>query len=113
MADPIVHIEILAQDMGQSSKFYSELFGWSMKPWNDTYVMFEAGSGPGGALMSAPEHSQQALFYVEVADIDATVAAAKAAGGQVITPKRQISPEIGYMAMLVDPAGNKLGLFSK
>lgn len=34
-------------------------------------------------------------------------------GGQVIVPKTQISPVIGYFALFIDPAGNKLGLHSK
>ena len=113
MADPIVHIEILAEDLAQSSKFYSQLFGWQMSPWSDSYMMFEAGSGPGGALMSAPEHRQPVLPYIQVADIDAVLTAAQSAGGTVLAPKRQISPEIGYSAMLADPQGNKVGLFSK
>lgn len=113
MADPIVYIEILAHDLGQSSKFYSELFGWQLQPWNESYMMFEAGTGPGGALMSAPEHSQPVLPYIQVDDIEAVLSMAQSAGGVVLAPKRQISPEIGYSAILADPAGNKIGLFSK
>lgn len=33
-------------------------------------------------------------------------------GGQVILPKTQISPEMGYFALFIDTEGNKLGLHS-
>ena len=33
-------------------------------------------------------------------------------GGQVILPKTEISPEMGYFALFTDTEGNKLGLHS-
>ncbi|WP_262484208.1 VOC family protein [Chryseobacterium taichungense] len=33
-------------------------------------------------------------------------------GGQVIVPKTQISPEMGYFALFIDIEGNNLGLHS-
>lgn len=33
-------------------------------------------------------------------------------GGQVLVPKTQISPEMGYFALFTDVEGNKLGLHS-
>lgn len=33
-------------------------------------------------------------------------------GGQIIVPKTQISPEMGYFALFIDSEGNKLGLHS-
>jgi len=33
-------------------------------------------------------------------------------GGQVIVPKTEISPEMGYFALFIDSEGNKLGLHS-
>ena len=33
-------------------------------------------------------------------------------GGQVIVPKTEISPEMGYFALFIDTEGNKLGLHS-
>ncbi|MDH3650919.1 MAG: VOC family protein, partial [Saprospiraceae bacterium] len=34
------------------------------------------------------------------------------AGGEVLMPKKQISPEHGYMALFTDPEGNRLALRS-
>jgi len=33
-------------------------------------------------------------------------------GGQIIQPKTEISPEMGWFALFVDTEGNKLGLHS-
>ena len=35
------------------------------------------------------------------------------AGGTIVVPKTEISPEIGFFAMFIDSEGNKLGLHSK
>lgn len=112
MASEICHVEILAHDMARSREFYAGIFGWEFSPMMGNYEVFKAGAGVGGALMTAPEHVQNVLFYIHVPDIEATLAAITAAGGTVVTPKREISPEIGYMGMFLDPAGNKIGLFT-
>ena len=36
----------------------------------------------------------------------------EAAGGTIVTEKRQISPEIGYFAIIVDTEGNRVYLHS-
>ncbi len=112
MAGEICHIEILARDMGQSREFYSGIFGWEMQPMLEDYVIFKPGQGTGGALTPMPEHPQPVLIYIHVPDIDATLAAITAAGGKVLSPKREISPETGWSALFIDPAGNKVGLFT-
>lgn len=114
MADPIVHIQVQAQDLGQSSRFYSELFGWDMTPWRDSHIMFKAGAGPDGGLAKTPEPSKwDPIIFIRVADIDDKLKSVESAGGKTTMPKTQISPEIGYFAMFSDPAGNTIGLFSQ
>jgi predicted enzyme related to lactoylglutathione lyase len=34
------------------------------------------------------------------------------AGGKIMVPKTPISPEYGYMAVMVDTEGNRIGLHS-
>jgi hypothetical protein len=36
----------------------------------------------------------------------------EAAGGKIMVPKTQISPEYGFMAVFVDTEGNRIGLHS-
>ena len=36
----------------------------------------------------------------------------EAAGGKIMVPKTQISPDYGYMAVFIDTEGNRIGLHS-
>jgi uncharacterized protein len=114
MADAIVHVEIMAQNLGRSSKFYSELFGWEITPCGDDYMIFKTGGGLDGGLMKADEAGKwpPILFYIHADDIDAKLKAVEAAGGKIVTPKTPISPEFGFFAVFTDPAGNSIGLHS-
>ena len=53
------------------------------------------------------------VLYLNAGD-DLQIVADKitANGGQVIVPKTEISPEMGYFALFIDTEGNKLGLHS-
>jgi hypothetical protein len=49
------------------------------------------------------------LVYVDVADIDATIARAKELGAPIILDKTEI-PTVGWMAIFGDPGGNRIGV---
>jgi predicted enzyme related to lactoylglutathione lyase len=46
-------------------------------------------------------------------DLKTVLDKVESAGGRVIMPKTQISPEIGYMAFFVDSEGNRMALHSQ
>lgn len=102
--------ELMTSDVDAAKKFYGELFGWSFKASEMpgfTYTMISAGEkGIGGmmaldAKMPVPPHWSS---YLSVADVDATVAKAKAAGGQIQVPPTDI-PNVGRFAVIADPTG--------
>ena len=115
----IVHIEIPAKKAGEAGKFYGDLFGWKIEAdpaYN--YVMFQAEGGPGGGFVevggsSAPIQYKpdSLLVYVSTDDIDATLAKVESLGGKTVLPKTEI-PQMGWWAVLADPTGNRIGLFS-
>ena len=37
----------------------------------------------------------------------------EAAGGKIVQPKTQISPDIGFMALFIDCEGNRIALHSR
>ncbi len=113
MANEIVHVEILAKELGQSSKFYGDLFGWQMTPWGDGYMMFKAGDGIGGALMSTTEEWPPVVIYIQVDDIEAKLKEIEACGGKILVPKTVITEEMGCFGVFADPSGNSVGLYSK
>lgn len=45
--------------------------------------------------------------------MDPLLARVTPAGGTIVVPKTQISPEVGHFAMFLDTEGNKIGIHSK
>lgn len=114
-----VHFEIHAVDPEGLVAFYRDLFGWTFNRWGDQpYWLAATGQGPGidGAVVQRrgprPEPGQAVNAFVvtvDVADLDATLAAATAVGG-TLAVARQAVPGVGWLAYLSDPDGNLVGL---
>lgn len=113
MGNPIVHCEIPTKDLGKGVEFYSKLFGWQCTQWGEQYSMFAREEGGiGGGLMLDDKPDAQVMLYIMVDDIEAKLAEIVKAGGKLVTPKTQISPEIGYFGVFTDPSGVPMGLFT-
>ncbi len=115
MANPFVHIELTTDNVGKAKEFYGALFSWSLEDMpmpNGKYTMVKAGDGPGGGIMGkpSPEVPTAWLPYVEVDNVDATVAKAKKLGAKIMRDKTPI-PEMGSFAILVDPTGGAIGVW--
>ena len=111
---PIVHIELAADDLKTSAKFYGDIFGWKMEEMPEmNYITFDAEGGPGGGFNSTVDEGTNPgdiLIYIETADIEASLAEIEAAGGKTLRPKSEI-PGIGWYALFSDPTGNRVGLY--
>lgn len=120
MGQPVVHFEIIGQDMDTLRGYYSELFGWEIdasNPMNYGVVDREAnrnpdGIGIGGGLGKAPEgYDGHVTFYVEVPDVEAALAQADELGGS-----RMMGPETVMEGVVVglftDPEGHTVGVVS-
>lgn len=113
---PIVYVELASSNPAAAGQFFGQLFGWSLhhEPSFD-YHMFRTESGPGGGLVQADgkQHDAgDALVYVGVDDIDATLAQAEALGGKTIQPKMEI-PGTGWMAILTESGGGRVALYTE
>lgn len=103
--------------LGTAQGFYQDVFGWTYEspgPTADEYVLiFNQGEAIGGMFRAEPPGGEQdgatwlALFSVP--DVDAAVAAAKAAGGSVEVEAVTV-PDRGRHALLRDPAGAVFGV---
>ena len=58
------------------------------------------------------EQSSPARLYAGVDDLEATQAAAVAAGGKVLKERTLISEEMGYWGLIEDPNGHEFGLWT-
>lgn len=103
--------ETLSTDYGRSVDFYRDVFGWDVTTVSDTpefrYSTLGRDEGARAGIMDASgflgEEPSRWQFYVEVADTDATVEQALAAGAQVLAPVEDTP--YGRVALLQDPTG--------
>lgn len=117
--------EIPATDLERAKKFYSKVFAVEMSPVQEMtgikMISFpmEMGSGKvSGALVKSEMHKPSseggAVLYLNAnPSIQEVIGRVEAAGGKVVMPKTQISPEIGYMAFFTDSEGNRVGLHAQ
>src|SRR5258706_2670964 len=116
--------EIPALDIERASTFYSTVFAAEMSPVQEMMgikmVMFpsEIGSGKAnGGLVQGPMHKPSmdgCVIYLNAnPTIQTVIDRIEAAGGKVVMPKMQISPEIGYMVSFIDTEGNKMALHAQ
>jgi uncharacterized protein len=109
----VIHFEITAADPDRTAGFYAEAFGWETEasPFASGYLLAGTGDGDGidGAIMSRNHQTQPAILWIEVDDIDASVAAVTAAGGATHGEINEIPGE-GRVGYVRDPDGMLLGL---
>jgi predicted enzyme related to lactoylglutathione lyase len=106
--------ELYADDLDSAWAFYSTLFGWVKGEAIDmgemgVYQLFGTGADAGmsiGGMMKRPPEVPQAgwLYYVNVDAIDAAVARATGAGGQLLSGPMQV-PGGSWIAQFADPQG--------
>lgn len=115
MADQLIaHVEIPSSDLDQSKSFFNKVFGWEFKPFGKGYMLFNNHRGimAGIRQVEKVNSGDTTVFHISVANIDETLASAKANGGSVFKEKTVI-PAMGWYALLKDPQGNIIGLYQK
>ncbi|MXV89128.1 MAG: VOC family protein [Acidimicrobiia bacterium] len=109
------YADLASPDLDASLAFYGALFGWtaeaSTEPEAMGYTVFKLGdaavAGLGPTFGDMPPHWNT---YVTVANVDAAVATAAAAGGQVMAEPFDVF-DAGRMAVIADPGGAALSLW--
>lgn len=75
-------------------------------------------SGVGGALCDSggfhkPSASEGPLIYLNAnPDVQVILDKVEEAGGRITVPKTEISPEYGFVAVIIDTEGNRIGMHS-
>lgn len=109
----IIHVELTATDLDRAATFYAEAFGWepTPSPFVDGYLVAGTGSGDGidAAIMNRSYQQQPAIAWIQVDDLDVTLAAVTAAGGTTEGGAQEI-PGVGRVAYVRDTEGTLLGL---
>ncbi len=118
MTDKIWHVELVATDKHEAAQWYNKMFGWEVEHFEEMdYIQVRSGSADPTLAFAAvnPEQGMPAggaLVYVDVADIDATIARAKEVGGAIIMDKMDI-PNVGQMTIVGDPYGNRFAAMQR
>jgi uncharacterized protein len=122
--DAISWFEIPAVDLDRAQKFYEAIFETQLIPMDTPNVqmrMFPVAdmmTGIGGAICKAegfykPSATDGPLIYLNGnPDVQNVLNRIEAAGGKIVVPKTEISPEYGFMAVFIDTEGNRVGLHS-
>lgn len=120
MQNVINWFEIPVADLDRARRFYEATFAVSMRVEEmggmRMAIFPYADPATGGALLACPEGKpgdHGVVIYLNGGD-DLAVPLARAveAGGTVLMPKTEISPQIGFIAMFADSEGNRIGLHS-
>ena len=111
MGNPVVWFEVMGNDGDKLRSFYGSMFGWEFKApemeMDYGTVSCDDGGIPGG-IGKAPAGPGWVTFYVEVDNIEASLAKATEAGGKVIMPRTAYPG--GHLAVFSDPEGHAIGL---
>ncbi|MBC7889938.1 MAG: VOC family protein [Ferruginibacter sp.] len=123
MDNAISWFEIPATDLERAQKFYESILGISMIPMDMPNIkmrMFPVDDpmkGIGGAVVDSggfhkPSSAGPLIYLNGNPDVQQVLDKVTAAGGTIMVPKTEISPEYGFMAVIMDTEGNRIALHS-
>ena len=124
MKNAISWFEIGTQNLDRAQKFYEEIFRIAMTPMDlpnikmRLFPLEDPASGVGGSLVHSggfhvPSKSEGPLIYLNAnPDLQIILDRVEAAGGKIIVPKTTVSPEFGYIAVILDTEDNRVALHS-
>lgn len=114
--------EIPTRDLNRAQKFYETILGitfTSLDLENFQMRMFpvQDQTSVGGCLCFSDSHipseTDGPLVYLNAnPDLQDVLDRVERAGGKIMVPKTQISPEYGYMAVMIDTEGNRIAFHS-
>lgn len=120
MKNAISWFEIPTTDINRAQKFYETIFGIILTEMNMPNIkmrMFPLDNpmeGVGGALVDSggfhkPSATDGPLIYLDGnPDVQPILDKVEAAGGKILVPKMEITPEYGDMAVILDTEGNRI-----
>lgn len=116
--------EIPAADLDRATNFYEAIFQIKLVPMDmdnikmRLFPITDMENGVGGAVVDSggfhkPSATDGPLIYLNGnPDLQIILDRVVDAGGAIMVPKMEISPEYGFMAVMIDTEGNRIGLHS-
>lgn len=96
--------------MARTQAFLEAMFGWTFRAFEDM-VVFGLGDEHLGGLTKVDkvESGMSPTVWIQVADLDASLAKAQSLGGRVVTGRQPV-PNVGWSGLIADFDDNKIGL---
>lgn len=117
---PVVWFEIRVSDLKAAANFYGELFGWEFEPFaeydSNYWIIKGDEKGLEGALVldsRACGGQPGTVVFVAVESLEQVVRWVIDLGGTVVQEPRSITKTAGRFALVDDPQGNRIGLWSR
>jgi predicted enzyme related to lactoylglutathione lyase len=101
-------VELPAQDIAASRRFYSDVFGWGLTDFGPTYSCTLTGDIDLGLQGDPAEVTRAPLAVIDVDDLEAALAAVIQAGGIITRPIFAFPG--GRRFQFLDPNGNELAV---
>ena len=120
MNNPVVWFEIPVTDLARASRFYRTVFGFTFEELQygsskrAQLTVHPDGRGASGSLAMGEDYTPShagTLVYIQVDDVDLTLALVTYAGGKTVQAKVSFGPA-AVIAQFEDTEGNKVGLYS-
>ena len=113
-------VEIPVSDFPRAVRFYQDVMGISiqkMEMGGVTMGVLPNEEGTVNVVLAKGDDykptADGAVLYLQAGDdLQPMLDRVKQHGGQILVPKTEISPEMGFFALFIDTEGNKLGLHS-
>jgi uncharacterized protein len=109
----IDYVEFPAQSAASFAavkRFYQEVFGWSFQDWGDDYADTRSGGTTAGFSAASDHRPPGTLVVLFAVDLEATRDCVIKAGGKIV--REIFSFPGGRRFEYLDPAGNRLGVWS-
>lgn len=121
MKNMINWFEIPVKDFERSKKFYENVLACTLETSEMagfTMGMFPSYEGRvSGAIVMGeeyePSHKGSLVYLNGNPDLQHCLSRIEDAGGKILMPKTQVSPELGFIAFFEDCEGNKVALHSQ
>ena len=124
MNNAISWFEIPSTDLDRAQKFYESIFGITLNAIDlpnikmRLFPLDDPMNGIGGAIVNSggfhkPSATDGPLIYLNGnPDLQSVLDKVENAGGKIMVPKTEISPDYGFMGVFIDTEGNRIGLHS-
>jgi len=108
----IDYIEFSVSNVSEAKRFFSDAFDWKFNDYGPAYAGIQgAGKEVGGLTESDAVRPGGPLVVLYSDDLDASLAAVRAAGGQITREPFEFPG--GRRFQFTDPSGNELAVWSK